>query len=314
VRRVAITGVSGYVGSLLAGRLADHPEVEAIVGLDLLPPSKASPKLRFHQRDVTEPFDDIFQSEGVDAAVHLAFIVRPTRDGTRARTVSIEGARNVVAACLATDVRHLLHFSSATVYGAHPDHALPLTEETPVRPNKGFQYAWDKAATDRILEDAPASSPDLAVTLLRGGVVLGPNAKGSVGSKIFQRLMLRIAGHDPLIQYLHEDDVVDAIVSLLESPASGVYNLGGDEPLRYSQVARLAERPMIPMPRPIIGGLINASWAMRLQSESTSAGLDFISYPWLVSNEKLKSATGFACRHSTKEAVLGYLQALGGQD
>ena len=313
MRRVAITGGSGYVGSLLASRLAEHPEVEAIVGIDRRPPADPPAKLRFHQRDVTQPFDDVFQSEGVDAVVHLAFIVRPTRQQTQARAVNLEGSRNVVAACLAAGVRRLVYFGSATAYGAHPDNPVPLTEEAPLRPNKGFQYARDKAATDLIFQEAAASNAGLDVTVLRGCVVLGPKGQGAIGGKVFQPVMLRIAGHDPLVQYLHENDLVDAIVSLLESPAPGVYNLGGDRPLRYSQLARLAKRPMIAAPRPIIGGFLDLAWALRLQSESTSAGLDFISYPWVVSSEKLKSATGFTCRHSTEDAVREYLRARRGQ-
>ncbi len=312
MRRVAITGVSGYVGSLLVNRLAEHPEVEAIIGIDRRAPAEPPAKLRFHQRDVTQPFDDVFWSESVDAAVHLAFIVKPTRHAEQARAVNIQGSRNLVDACLASRTRNLVYFGSATAYGAHSDNPVPLTEEAPLRPNKGFQYARDKAETDLMLQEAAASNPDLEVAVLRGCVVLGPKGEGAIGGKVFQPVMLRIAGHDPLVQYLHEEDLVDAIVSQLERPAPGVYNLGGDGPLRYSQVARLAKRPVIAVPRPIIGGLIDATWALRLQSESTSAGLDFISYPWVVSNEKLKSATGFRYRYSTEDAVLAYLRRRAG--
>jgi UDP-glucose 4-epimerase len=308
MRRVAITGVSGYVGSLLANRLAEHPEVVAIIGLDLRAPAESPAKLRFHQRDVTQPFDDVFQSESVDAAVHLAFIVKPTHHVERARAVNLDGSRNLVAACLASGTNHLVYFGSATAYGAHPDNPVPLTEEAPLRPNKGFQYARDKAETDLMLQEAASLNPDLEVAILRGCVVLGPKGEGAIGGKVFQPVMLRIAGHDPLVQYLHEEDVVDAIVSQLERPETGIYNLGGDGPLRYSQVAHLAKRLMIALPRSIIGSLIDATWTLRLQSESTSAGLDFISYPWVVSNEKLKSAIGFTYRFSTEDAVLAYLR------
>ena len=311
MRRVAITGVSGYIGSQLLARLDAHPDVEAVIGVDARSPEVDSPKLRFFLRDITRPLGDLFAQEGADSAVHLAFVLKPTRRKGEARLVNVRGTQHFIDACRSSGVQHVLYFGSASAYGAHPDNPVPLTEDSPLRPNLKFQYSREKAETDRMFQSYAALDTHVAVTLLRGCVVIGPGGARSIGSKMFQRVMLRTAGHDPEVQYLHEEDLMDLLVMALERRLPGIFNVAGDGILRYSDVARLAHRPMVAVPRGMLAALMNATWALGLQSESPSAGLDFIAYPWVVSNERLKRETGFSYRYSSEEAVAAYAKTLG---
>lgn len=311
MRRVAITGVSGYIGRQLLARLDAHPQVEAVVGIDARPPEGESRKLRFFLRDITRPLDDLLARERVDAAVHLAFVVRPTRRRRHARLVNVLGTQHFIDACDMAGVGHVLYLGSASAYGAHPDNPVPLEEDSPLRPNLGFQYSRDKAETDWVFQSYAAANPQVAVAILRGCLVLGPGGADSVGGKIFRRVMLRVAGHDPPVQYLHEEDLMSLLVAALERRARGIFNIAGDGLLRYSDVARLARRPMVAMPRALLAAMMNLTWALGLQSESPAAGLDFIAYPWVASNGKLKRELGFSYGHSSEDAVRAYLQALG---
>lgn len=311
MRRIAITGISGYIGAQLLDRLVGHPEVETVVGIDTRPPHRQPPKLRFYLRDVTQPMADLFAQERVDTAIHLAFIVRPSRDDQDTRRVNVEGTQRFLEAVLAGGVEHALYLSSAAAYGAHPDNRIPLQEEAMLRPNQRFQYSRDKAATDQMFREFAASNPGITVTVLRGGVVLGPGGADAIGSKVFQPVMIRAAGHDPVVQYLHEQDLIDLLITALEKRPAGVYNLAGDGVMRYSSVARLARRPMVAIPKAVLSAVMDVTWALRLQSQSNSAGLDFIAYPWVVSNRKFQEATGFSYRYSTEETVRSYLQAMG---
>ena len=307
MRRIAITGVSGYVGGLLLNRLDAHPEVESIIGIDNRPTKVSSKKLRFFLRDVSTPFTDLFAREGVDAAVHLAFVVRPERGHRRVRQVNVQGTVHFIEACERAGVQHILYFGSTSAYGAHPDNPALLTEDSPLRPNLRFQYSKEKAETDRMVAGYAAAGNGFGVTLLRGCVVLGPQADSSIGSRLFQPIMLRVGGFDPQVQYVHEEDVIDLMVGALETRLAGVFNVAGDGVLRYSEVARLARRPMLALPRSTLATIMDVTWACRLQGGSTSAGLDFITYPWVASNERLKKETGFSFRYSSEDAIIAYL-------
>lgn len=310
MRRIAVTGVSGYIGTLLARRLSAHPDVEAVVGIDSRSPRDPPPKLRFYMRDVTGPLHDLFVAERIDAAVHLAFVVRPRRQEREAQRINVEGTRNFLHACLEARTPRIVYFGSAAAYGAHADNPVPLTEEHPLRPNPGFRYAVDKAATDEMMQEYARAHTNACVTILRGCPVLGPGGARAVGAKIFQPVMLKLAARNPAVQFVHEDDVAAILTAVLERPAPGVYNVAGDGYLRYTDLARLARRRMLSVPRWALGAAMSAGWRLRLQSQSPPTGLDFIAYPWVVANAKLKDATGYRYRYTTQEAVQAYLQSL----
>lgn len=308
MRRVAITGVSGYVGFLLAKRLAAHPEVEAVIGLDQRPPPASLPKLRFHLRDVTAPFADLFEQEQIDTAVHLAFVVTPTRNQSDTRRVNVQGTHNFLDACVAAQVEQLLYLGSAAAYGAHADNPVSLYENARLRPNRGFQYAVDKAATDLFVQEFAATQKGIVTTIMRGAVVLGPGGGGGVGAKVFQPVMIKVAGCDPQMQYLHEDDLTAAIVTALEQHSGGVFNMAADGTLRYSEIAQIAGRKMLSIPKAVLSGLMDFSWRLHLQSQSSSPGLAFVAYPWVVANEKFKRTTGFQYQYSSEATLRSYVE------
>ena len=303
MRRIAVTGSSGYLGSRLVARLAEHGDVETIVGVDFRPPLDPPAKLRFYERDVAAPFSEVFERESVDTAVHLAFVVAPTRDHRRVRAVGLDGAQNFLDACRAAGVEQAVYMSSAAAYGAHPDNPEPLTEASPLRPNDAFLYSRYKAEADRLYREFAEEHPATNVTVLRGCPVIGPGGHAAVGAKVFQRVMLRVAGHDPLTQFMHEDDLIRLFVHAIERRARGVFNTAGDDFIRYSDLAGLANRPMAPLPYPVIAPLMEATWHVRLQRSASAVGLRYIMYPWVVDNRRFCEQTGFSYRYSSEEAV-----------
>jgi UDP-glucose 4-epimerase len=309
VRRIAITGVSGYLGNRLLRRLTQEEDVESIVGIDLNPPRSGSPKLHFHSRDVREPFIDVLQANKVDAAVHLAFAVRPSHDHEGARRVNIDGARNFIEACDKASVESLLYLSSHTAYGPHPDNPVPITEDAPLRPLPTFQYSWDKGEADRMFQDLMERRPAICVNIVRACSILGPEGIGSISTGMFQSVMIRLIGYDPMVQFLHEDDWAELILTLLRSRKPGVFNAGGEGALRYREIIAQAGRPCISVPAQMLTPLLALSWRLRLQSKSPPGGLAFIKYPIVLSTEKVRQKVGFTFRYSTRETLLAYLGA-----
>ena len=235
--RVAVTGAAGSVGATLVERLAGSDEVDGIVAFDVLPVSASHPKVTAFRRDIREPIADILREHRVDAVVHLAFLLRPGHDREAARRVNVGGAARVVHDCRAADVRRLVYLSSTTVYGARPGAELPYTEDSPVRPIRGFQYAEDKAATERLLEAFAADNPGACVTVLRGCPVMAPGP-GDTVTRVYWRLAgVRIAGADPQMQFIHMDDVVEALELCLLEPVPGVFNVAGRGAVAYSEIA-----------------------------------------------------------------------------
>jgi UDP-glucose 4-epimerase len=244
----------------------------------------------------------------VDSAVHLVFVLKPTHQLSRARQIDIDGTLNFLHACHQAQVKHIVYPSSHTVYGAHPDNPAPLAEDSPLRPLADFQYSRDKAEVERILQDFASSHPDVKLAVLRSCPVVGPNAADSVTALMFKPpVMLTVAGYDPPMQFVHEDDLIELFLTVLAQKKAGIFNVAGDGEIRYREVAGLSGKRRLALPEKPLRLLMGLSWALRLQSESPASGLEFIKYPPIISTEKLKRELGFRFGRSSREALLSFL-------
>ena len=310
MKNIAITGISGYIGTSLFRHLDGIDGVQRIIGIDIKPPGFESAKLRFYAHDILTPFGDLFVDNEVDTAIHLAFVLKPTRNRTLARQIDHEGTINFLQACQQASVRQIVYLSSHTVYGAHSDNPVSLTEDSPSRPLPDFQYSWDKAQAEKILHEFSESVRNTTLSILRSCPVIGPEAAGSVPTLMFELpFMIGVAGYDPLMQFVHEDDLARLIGFMLTWEKGGVFNVAGDGNIMYSEAAKLAKKRMLKLPGRLLDIFLSISWAMHLQSSSPASGLKFIKYPPVVNTEKLKKETGFRFQYSTKEALSSFLSA-----
>ena len=301
--RVAVTGAVGSVGSRLLESLAASYDVDAVIALDARPIEFTHPKVVTYQRDINQPIDNLFKEHGVTSVVHLAFQLKPGRNREAGRRVNVGGTEQVLQSCQAANVGHILYLSSTTVYGAYPDNTLPFTEDSRIRPVRGFQYAEDKTATELLLQAYGSDYPDIRITMLRGCVVMGPNSDNFITQAFSKPLLVRVRGADPQMQFIHEDDLRDVLELCLKGQVSGVYNVAGVGTVPYSHIARVAGRKALPVPAAVLYLLTQAAWHLRLQSDSPSCGLDMIRWPWVASIEKLERETGFTPRYTSQQAL-----------
>ena len=304
IRRVAVTGAAGYVGRSLMARLARDADVDRILALDVrpLPTDAEKGPVVFERRDVTQPFGPLLREHRIEALVHLAYVMRPSRDREFARRVNVEGMASALASCEEAGVRHMLYLSSTSVYGAHADNPQLLSEQAPQRPPRGFQYSEDKAAAERLIADFAASRPDFSAVVLRACPALGPSADNFIASAFSKPFLVGARGHDPQMQLVHEDDLAEAMCRCLLDRVSGTYNLSGDGLIRWSEMARMFGRRVLWMPGPLLRFLVGASWALRLQGDSPPSGLDFITHSWAASNDRARRELGIRPRHTSREA------------
>lgn len=307
MRKVAITGISGYIGNQILQRLDKHDSVESIIGIDLKLPRFASSKLKFYSRDICRPFTDIFIDNKVSSAIHLAFAVKPTHDHNRARIIDIDGANNFMEACRQASVGQLIYMSSHSAYGPHPDNPNPLTEESLLRPIRSFQYSRDKAEADRMFQEFAKQNPNICVSIVRACPVIGPHAAGSVSTAMFKPVMMRLMGYNPQLQFVHEDDIADLLVTLLKQKLSGAFNAAGDGWLSYKDVIAATGKRCIVLPAGLISPILAVTWTLRLQVQSPPGGLEFIKYPAVLSTDKLKEASDFKFRYNSRDALMSYL-------
>jgi UDP-glucose 4-epimerase len=306
VKRAAITGISGYLGTQILKLLDQDNDVETVVGIDIRPPNYSSGKLRFYSRDVREPLIDIFAQNKVDSAFHLAFVIPPSWRA-EAHDINIGGSRSFLHACEATSVEALFYQSSHTAYGARRDNPPLITEEQPLRPVAGFPYGQHKAEVEPMFWEYMNSHPKQSVTIVRVVSVVGPGADVSGLNALFMPVTMHVLGYNPGWQFIYEDDLARLDVTLVKERRSGIFNAGAEGTVPYRDMLRSTGKPSLGLPSWIWGPLVKLSWALHIQRKSAAGGLEYMKYPIVLSTEKLARTTNFKFTMNSREALKSYM-------
>lgn len=301
--RIFLTGVSGYLGSVLAEHLARAPEVEHITGIDVATPtSPLPPKVEFAAMDIRSP-DLAAAMAGHEVVVHTAFIVLwlAKMQARERDDINSRGVRNVAEAAAANGVHRFVHASSVAAYD--PDllrGRTDVTEDTPIgRGDSSMYYSNGKAAAERTLLEVLGSSGTV-LTLLRPFFIVGPCNRATVES--LRQNPVHLPGLDARTQYVHEDDVAAAFLQAVVGDMPGGYNVVPDDFVRMSevwQILGLASVPTVPfwLARLITG------FRWRFQGSHTHPSwLEAMQIDFTASNAKLR-ATGWAPSYGSGEAL-----------
>src|SRR4051812_29103201 len=234
--RIAVTGGSGQLGTLVLRRLADDRTIKEIVALDLRPPLIVSGKLRDVRADVRDPA--IGQHlQGCDALIHLAFLVAKRGQRTLQDDVNVGGSMNVFRAAIASGVRRFLYASSVAAYGVVPGLPVPVVEETPRTRQAEFWYACAKFDVEAGLDDLERAHAGLSVARFRPAILIGRRMDHQLGAAM-RRGYFPDGGSMPVVW---DEDVADAFLLALRSGARGAFNVTAEEPLTARELARAAD-------------------------------------------------------------------------
>jgi nucleoside-diphosphate-sugar epimerase len=215
------------------------------------------------------------------------------------RDVNVNGTQNVLRAAGKAGIRKVVYTSSATVYGAHPDNPIPLTEESPLRANLDFSYSAHKLEAEYVVREFKEEYPNSIVTVFRPAIVFGPHVDNAWSHLMEFPVFFGVQGHRPPFQFVHEEDVAGALSWAVHNDLDGPYNLAPDGWLEADEVLAILGRRRVELPEPVAFSVLERLWTMGL-AEAPAGMLHYVMYPWVVSGDKLKQA-GFTCRHSTFE-------------
>ena len=313
MKRVFITGVSGYIGMKIAKALAEHDQVEQTVGIDIRPPRENPDKLLFVERDVRAPVTDLLETHRIDTVIHAAYVLSPIHNKALMEDINVAGTKNILAASAAAGIAHLLYTSSTTAYGFHPDNPVPLTEESPLRGNEDFTYAKNKREIEDLMQAFMAAHADIAVTILRPCFVVGPGFDNPL-ARYLQKPVVILPRRSAPFQFVHEDDLIRVMIMCLEDTVAGIYNVAGEGTVTFPEAVALLGNKVIYLPARLMYPLNNLFWFLRFRflTEFPSPGLNLILYPWIASSQRLIEKTGFQYRYDSRSAFEDFVKTVKG--
>ncbi|HTO70467.1 MAG TPA: NAD-dependent epimerase/dehydratase family protein [Myxococcota bacterium] len=312
-RGLAITGLGTFTGARVAERMLESDAARRIVALDVRLPRRLDGRVRFHKVDLTEPTADslvaeILEKEGCDALLHAAFFTDPNPDLEGSHELEVVGALHVLNAAAAAGVRKIVVTSSAQVYGPHPDNPGYLTETHPLRPHRDAHALRDRAELEGLLRIFASRHRDMVVTSLRPAWIMGPTFESSLTRRFEASRVVTLLGYDPLLQFLHEDDWLDAVELVLERDAPGPWNLAGDGVLPLSTLLRLAGKSSLALPHPLLYRLTSLESLART-GDPPAAFYDHLRFGWVVDARRAREELGFEPLYTSQEAWMSFVVA-----
>ncbi|HEY8548263.1 MAG TPA: NAD-dependent epimerase/dehydratase family protein [Acidimicrobiales bacterium] len=225
-RTVLVTGGSGYFGSILVeDALARGDKVRV---LDLNPPGdEQRGRVEYVAGDVRDRATVRAACEGVDLVLNNVAQVPLAKDRALFWSVNVTGSANVLLAARDAGVGKVVHTSSSAIFGIPESN--PVTEETPGRPLEAYGRA--KLEAEHLCRDAAANGLD--VSIVRPRTILGHGRLGII-AVLFEFVaegapVYVLGGGDNRYQFVHANDLADAVLRAGDREKPAVYNIGATE-------------------------------------------------------------------------------------
>ena len=180
-------------------------------------------------------------SSGVSALVHLGVVHDPRADSAEDHAVNVTGVQKLFEYVEHFGIKKVVVLSSANVYGPRPDNPQFLTEDAPLLGAGPFSQIRDLVELDMGAQSFFWRLPDVATVILRPAHILG-TVRNAPSNYLRLPVIPTLLGFDPMMQAVHQDDVVRAIMLALAPSARGIYNIAGPAPVPLSRVIELLER------------------------------------------------------------------------
>jgi nucleoside-diphosphate-sugar epimerase len=301
--RIFLTGISGYVGQILAEDLSILPEVESIMGIDTVTPTfQLPPKVSFTQMDMRSPAV-LKAMAGHDVVIHTGFVVlwKALISSHERIDINMRGTRNVASAALKNSVRTFIYISSMAAYDFRRIHGQSdVSEDFPLGTSNHYFYYWhDKGLAEKVVQEiiGPSST---TLTMFRAPYIIGPRNRVTVQG--FRNDGVHFPWKNPRIQFVQEKDVMDAFAMALNGSIPGVFNLCPNDSMPLNSILEvIGKKNILTIPAFLAQCIVYIRWKY-FNSPLHPSWVGEALGDFTLSNKKL-TATGWKARFSTAEAL-----------
>ncbi len=299
--KIVLTGIAGRLGRLVARRL--HREGGgAVVGIDRREFSGRPRDVEHVQVDLrSKKARDVFRTGEVKALVHMGVMHDPRAGEAEHHSWNVQGTARLLDACATYGVPKVIVLSSANVYGPRPDNPQFLGEESPLMGGQAFAEIRDLIEVDMLASSFFWKQQDCETVILRPVHILG-GVHNAPSNYLRLPYVPTLLGFDPMVQVIHEDDVVEAILCALKPGVRGIFNVVGPGEVPLSTILRELGRPVVPIPHPLAKAVLTTLWRGKLTSFPVPE-LDHIRYVCMVDGTRARETLGFKPRHTLKETI-----------
>ncbi|HVJ14573.1 MAG TPA: NAD-dependent epimerase/dehydratase family protein [Polyangiaceae bacterium] len=295
---VIVTGVCGRLGRRLLRFL--HRE-RPVVGMDQRPFGDRPADVEHYELDVrSKRAREVFR-HGVGALVHLGVMHDPRIKSSDSHAWNLKVFQKLLEYVETFQIPKLVLLSSANVYGPRADNPQFLSEEAPLLGAGPFSEIRALVELDIVCQSFFWRNPSTETVILRPSHILG-TVRNAPSNYLRLGLVPRLLGFDPMMQVVHQDDVVRALLLSLRPGMRGIYNVAGPPPVALSRAIEILGRNTVALPHAVARVMIERLFKLRVTS-FPAPELDFIRYVCMVDDTRARERLGYAPRYSLEETL-----------
>lgn len=294
-----ITGICGRLGRRVARAI--HRE-RRVIGVDRRPFAGKPKDIVHHQVDLRrKKVRDILRHERPAAVIHLGVMHDPRKSDGEHHAWNVSAFQRLLEDVAHYEVPKLIVLSSANVYGPRHDNPQFLTEEAPLLGSATFSTIRDLVELDMLAQSFFWRRPSTRTVIFRPTHIVGA-VRNAPSTYLRQAVVPTLLGFDPMVQLMHTDDLVGAILLALRNDVRGVFNLAGPSPAPVSRIIELAGRARLPVPHFVFRRALERLWKFGATT-FPAPELDFIRYVCMVDDGRARRELGYRPRYDLEATV-----------
>lgn len=311
-RVVLVTGVGRYLGARTAAMLADEPDIDRVLAVDIVPSPYPLGSAEFLRADIRSPvIAKVLANDEIDTVVHMNVLATPTAVGGRSpqKEINVLGTMQLLGACQrAPALKSLVVKSSTTIYGASPKDPALFTEDMAPKSPPRSGYAKDSVEVEGYVRGFGRRRPDVSVTTLRFANFIGPNVRTPFTEYFTLPVIPTVMGFDARLQFIHEDDGLEAIRRATVMNKASTYNVAGDGVLSLSQAVGRAGGIAAPLPA-ITAGPVGGFFRRARLADFSPEQVRFLTFGRAVDTTRARDDLGFVPAYTTEQAFDAFIGA-----
>jgi len=300
---ILVTGAAGALAQQVIRRLRRHYRVVAVdfrervyLGADV-----PSYRIDFNKRG----FEDLFRKYQFEGVIHLGRLMSSQETRLRRYNANVLGTQKLLDLSHKYGITRVIVLSTYHVYGANAYNPALIDEGAPMKSAGLTMDLVDSVELENLATIYLWRYPDLNISILRPCNIVGPGVRNSISTLLSGEYAPLLAGFSPIMQFIHIDDMADAITTAYQNTATGVFNVAPQDWISYKHALELCGCRPIPVPSvpPVLPRTLLRLLRMR---SFPSYLMDFFKYPVVIDGRTFEKRFEFRPARSLQDIFRYY--------
>lgn len=300
---ILVTGAAGTLARQVIQRLRDSCNLVAVDSREPADLGDTIPSycIDFNQRS----FEDLFRRYHFDGVIHLGRIRSSQLTRMRRYNANVLGTQKLLDLSHKYGIRRVIVLSTYHVYGAMAYNPALINESAAMKSAGLSSDLVDSVELENLANIYLWRYPELNICILRPCNIVGPGVRNTMSTLLASHRSPVLAGFSPMMQFIHVDDMADAVVLAYTKPVCGVFNVAPEDWVSYQHALTLSGCTRIPVPSipPVLPRVILRTLRLKRFPAHLMA---FFKYPVVIDGRAFAKEFNFTPKRPLKEIFRFY--------